>query len=41
MKSVACLISICEDEHASVLVDIGNRIEYFNEYVWQEDRVGR
>jgi len=41
MKSVACLVTICEDEHSPILIDIGNRIKHLDEHMWQEDRVSR
>jgi hypothetical protein len=41
MEPVACLISVRKDELASILVDVGNRVKYFDEHMWEEYRMGR
>ena len=40
MEPIACLISICKNEHSPILINVCNGVEHFKEYMRQEDRVG-
>jgi len=39
MEPIACLISVCKYEFPTILIDVGNGVEYFDEYMWQQYRV--
>jgi hypothetical protein len=39
MEPVSCFIPICEYEFASVLINVGDRVQDFDEYVWQQYRM--
>jgi len=41
MEPVSCFIPICEYDFASILVNVGDRVQDFDEYVWQQYRMSR